>query len=280
MRSALVLACLAACGSASSAPDPYAAHLVELRHRLAKSGMRKVQIRIEEPFVVIGNGTAEDLARDAETVRWAVRMLEQDFFAKRPTHIIDIFLFRDDETYRRGVKRLTLSEPTTPFGFYSREHGAMFMNIATGGGTLVHEIVHPYVEADFPDAPPWLNEGLGSLFEQSGEKSGHIVGLTNWRLRGLKQAIDSKDVPVFANLMRKTAAEFYGDDKGINYATARYLLFYVQNEGKLVDFYRAFRAGHVQDPTGIATLGTVLDEPDMLDFQQRWQAVTYFLDYP
>ena len=56
------------------------------------------------------------------------------------------------------------------------------MNIATGGGTLVHELVHPYVEADFPGAPPWLNEGLGSLFEQSDERDGYIVGLTNWRL--------------------------------------------------------------------------------------------------
>ena len=242
--------------------------------------MRNVQIRIEEPFVVVGNGTADDLARDAATVRWAVRMLEQDFFAKRPAHIIDIFLFRDAETYYRGVKRLTLAEPTTPYGFYSREHDAMFMNIATGGGTLVHEIVHPYVEADFPEAPPWLNEGLGSLFEQSGERNGHIVGLTNWRLRGLKAAIDSHDVPAFANLMRETAAEFYGDNSGVNYATARYLLFYVQQEGKLVDFYRTYRAGHVQDPTGIATLGTILDEADMRDFQQRWQAVTWFLSYP
>ena len=24
------------------------------------------------------------------------------------------------------------------------------MNISTGGGTLVHEIVHPFIEANFP----------------------------------------------------------------------------------------------------------------------------------
>ena len=35
------------------------------------------------------------------------------------------------------------------------------MNISTGGGTLVHEIVHPFIEANFPACPPWLNEGLG-----------------------------------------------------------------------------------------------------------------------
>ena len=89
----------------------------------------------------------------------------------------------------RGVKSLTGNEPGTPYGFYSAKHNGLFMNIATGGGTLVHEIVHPYVEADFPNAPPWLNEGLGSLFEQSADRDGHIVGLTNWRLAGLQRAI-------------------------------------------------------------------------------------------
>ena len=46
------------------------------------------------------------------------------------------------------------------------------MNIATGGGTLVHEIVHPFVEANFPGCPTWFNEGLGSLYEQSAERKG------------------------------------------------------------------------------------------------------------
>ena len=52
---------------------------------------------------------------------------------------------------------------------------ALVMNIATGGGTLVHEIVHPFMEANFPACPSWFNEGLGSLYEQSGARDGRIV---------------------------------------------------------------------------------------------------------
>ena len=52
------------------------------------------------------------------------------------------------------------------------------MNIGTGGGTLVHEIVHPFVAANFPHCPPWFNEGLGSLYEQCGEEDGRIHGYT------------------------------------------------------------------------------------------------------
>ncbi len=66
------------------------------------------------------------------------------------------------------------------------------MDISTGGGTLVHEIVHPFIEANFPNCPPWLNEGLGSLYEQSGEVQGRIHGFTNWRLHGLQADIKAR----------------------------------------------------------------------------------------
>jgi hypothetical protein len=147
----------------ASIPAPFAEHVAALRERLRKKGLPGLEIRVEEPFVVVGNATPEELARVSGTVRWAADILEADFFEKRPAKILDVFLFGDASSYYRGVERLTGSEPTTPYGFFSPAQGGLFMNIATGGGTLVHEIVHPYVEADLPDAPPWLNEGLGSL---------------------------------------------------------------------------------------------------------------------
>jgi hypothetical protein len=139
------------------------------------------------------------------------------------------------------------------------------MNIATGGGTLVHEIVHPYVEADFPDAPPWLNEGLGSLFEQSAEQDGHIVGLTNWRLDGLQEAIATGHVPSFRALTQLDARAFYADHTGVNYAASRYLLYYLQQQGKLHAFYRALRDAHATDPTGYDTLVATVGDIDTFD---------------
>jgi hypothetical protein len=84
------------------------------------------------------------------------------------------------------------SKPTTPYGYYSSTHKALVMNISTGGGTLVHEIVHPFIEANFPNCPAWLNEGLGSLYEQCGEVDGHIHGYTNWRLPGIANLNQSR----------------------------------------------------------------------------------------
>jgi hypothetical protein len=216
-------------------------------------------------------------------VRWAADMLEADFFDARPKNVLPVFLFKDATSYYRGVEKLTGEEPGTPYGFYSRAHGGLFMNIATGGGTLVHEIVHPYVEADFPDAPAWLNEGLGSLFEQSAERGGHIVGLTNWRLEGLQKAIARGTVPTFQTLTHLGDNEFYGDDSGVNYAAARYLLYYLQENGVLRDMYKAFRSARTKDPSGYQTLVATLaaiGEHDVSAFETKWKRYVTQLTFP
>ena len=270
-RALLVIAC-AACATARADDKPdYATHVKALRADLAKKGIGKAWITVEEPFVVVGDGSAEDFERGLATVRWARDHLERDFFDHRPEKILDVFLFHDAASYEHGVRALTGESPTTPYGFYSSEHAGLFMNIATGGGTLVHEIVHPYVEADFPGAPPWLNEGLGSLFEQSDDRDGHIVGLPNWRLPALQRAVAHGQAPSFKSLIHLGTNEFYGDDSGMNYAEARYLLYYVQDKGLVRDFYRAFRAARKKDPSGYATLFATLGERDDAEFRARWE---------
>jgi hypothetical protein len=256
----------------------YTAHRRALTTKLAKLGLSHLNIRVEDPFVVVGDGTVEQLERTSRTVRWAADKLEQDFFTKRPAKILDIYLFQTAARYEQGVEALTGEAPTTPYGFYSPTQGAMFMNIATGGGTLVHEIVHPYVEADFPAAPTWLNEGLGSLFEQSSERDGHIIGLTNWRLAGIQQAIRRRGVPALKELTAMTQKQFY--DSASSYGHARYLMYYLQEHGLLRRFYAAFRAARAKDPTGYATLVDVLRVSDVPAFQRTWESYVGALTFP
>jgi hypothetical protein len=145
------------------------------------------------------------------------------------------------------------------------------MNISTGGGTLVHEIVHPFIESNFPACPPWLNVGLGSLYEQCGEQDGHIHGYVNWRLPGLQKAIKAGNVPAFKTLMAMDGNVFYGDRTGVNYAQARYLCYYLQEKGLLVKFYKQFHARRDKDPSGYETLRAVLRESDMDQFKRKWE---------
>ena len=136
----------------------------------------------------------------------------------------------------------------------------------------MHEIVHPYMAANFPKCPAWFNEGLASLYEHSGEENGRIHGYPNWRLTGLQQAIRAKAVPSFEKLCGTTTEQFYGEDRGTNYGQARYLCYYLQQKGLLEKYYRDFRAHAADDPSGYKTLQKVLGESDMAAFKKRWEA--------
>lgn len=244
-------------------------HIEQLKKRLPSS---EFSIVVQPPFVVVGDEPEQVVKERAEnTVNWAVEKLKQDFFTKDPSIILDIWLFKDATSYEKHTRLIFNDKPTTPYGYYSRGHKALIMNIATGGGTLVHELVHPMMEANFPDCPSWLNEGLGSLYEQCDERDGHIYGLVNWRLPGLQQAIKAGTVQSFETLTSLSASDFYNDERGGNYAQSRYLCYYLQEKGLLVNFYKRFHANQKQDPTGYKTLVTVLGTPNMERFQKDWE---------
>ncbi|MBC8352966.1 MAG: C39 family peptidase [Planctomycetes bacterium] len=228
---------------------------------------------LERPFLVIGDDSPAMVRRWSQgTIRWAVERLKRQYFSQNPDHAINIWLFKDKQSYQQNTVDIFGRRPHTPFGYYSPSEKALVMNIDTGGGTLVHEIVHPFIAANFPDCPSWLNEGLGSLYEQCNTTNGRIWGLTNWRLRGLHEAIKNEDyeMPTFEELCGTSTREFYNEDPGTNYAQSRYLLYYLQSEGILERYYHEFRKSATDDPTGYQTLQRVLDEENMEAFQEKW----------
>jgi hypothetical protein len=252
-------------------------HLEILRKKISSKDFTVV---VTPPFVVIGDELPDQVRERAEgTVKWAVEKLKKAYFSRDPREILDIWLFKDKDSYERHCKQLFGKTPDTPYGYFSAADKALVMNISTGGGTLVHEIVHPFVAANFPNCPAWFNEGLGSLYEQSGEVSGEIHGYTNWRLPRLQEAIRKGKLPRLETLCGTTETEFYEKDRGTNYAQARYLCYYLQQKDLLKTFYRRFLANHKQDPTGYETLKAVLKRDDMEAFQKQWEAYVLTLKF-
>lgn len=253
-------------------------------------------IVIEEPFVVIGDDAHEVVSSYAAgTIRWAVDRLKQDYFPRDPDQILNVWLFKDEESYQQNVFDIFGTRPHTPFGYYSRWRKALLMDVSTGGGTLVHEIVHPFMEANFSECPAWLNEGMGSLFEQCHDVNGRIRGLTNWRLRGLQKALEKerKDredeeleaderytLPTFEQLCNTTQREFYNRDPGTHYAQSRYLCYYLQERGLLTHFFHRFRQSVHTDRGGYRTLQEILEVDDMLEFEQEWKQFVLQLTFP
>jgi hypothetical protein len=223
------------------------------------------------PFVIAGDGTDAQLARYRDgTVLAATRALQATYFDKHPTEPVLILLFEKPEPYKRLAKKWFGDDDVPHFGFFRRSDRVMLMNVGTGTGTLVHEIVHALMAPDFPDVPDWFNEGLASLYEQCSLGTDTITGHENWRLPDLQAAIRKKTLRPLKEMIGDP--HFYGDDLvGINYAQARYLTFYLQQKGLLRDYYRQFRDGVKDDPTGLKTLKQVLKTDDLDAFDKSWR---------
>jgi len=113
-------------------------------------------------------------------------------FSKRPSQAISVYLFPDAKAYEAYCQKRWAAACSSPFGFYRPDERRIVMNAGPGIGTLTHELVHPIVETDFPQAPTWLNEGIASLFEAlTLPAPGQIHGVKNWRHPRLLRALGS-----------------------------------------------------------------------------------------
>jgi hypothetical protein len=191
-------------------------------------------------------------------------------FARRPARAVSVLLFGEPKGYEAYCRAHFDGACPSPYGFYAHGPRVVVLNAGPGIGTLTHELVHPIVEADFPTAPDWINEGIASLYEAFAlPKDGEIRGAKNFRHAGLVAALRSKDLRERASLPALFAMSdptFRGDHESLNYASARYFCQWMDGQNKLWPFYQAWRDGFEGDPSGrkafVATMGKTPEELD------------------
>lgn len=248
------------------------------RTKLAKEelGPRIPLMYVAPIFVVAGGGghSQASLAADASLIDRALVAYLNGRFAKGPEQAISVYLFPDPSTYHAYCQKHYGAQCISRFGFYEPSERKMVMNGA--GGTLTHELVHPMVEADFPRAPIWLNEGIASLFEQPIiPRAGEIHGGKNWRLPRLLAGISTKAEQSEARLDALFAMSdtgFRNAREDLHYALARYVCQWLDGQNKLWDFYHQFRDHFDDDPSGRKAFETVVGMPteQAAPLWQRW----------
>ena len=236
-------------------PDPKA--VAKLKEELRAQLDATFQIIQVGPWVVATDLSAAEAPRFTKytMASYAAAIQRQLFTAHPRSEPVKVYLFGDKGSYEAWNQKLFGEKPDTPYGYFSRQRNAMVMNIGTGGGTLLHEMVHAMAEPDFPEIPAWLNEGLGSLFEQASQRGRKVIGITNWRLAGLQESLNKGTATKVKDLLAMSDAVFYGARSGQNYAAARYLMQYLQEQGKLEEFYTRIR--DKQDADALTTLRAV-----------------------
>src|SRR6478609_6345548 len=248
-------------------PADVAARSAEARLELGPRARVEV---VEDVFVLItppGRGAVLGTARLTRQVLGAYFNRR---FEKRPERAVAVYLFPEARSYEAYCQKRWSTPCSSPFGFYRPDERRIVMNIGPGVGTLTHELVHPIVESDFPEAPAWLNEGIASLFEAlTMPTPGQIHGVKNWRHARPLPALRSpreRDQASLRRLFSLDDATFRGASEDLNYATARYFCQWLDQQGKLWPFYRRYRDERRDDPSGerafIAVFGKTPEEAD------------------
>jgi hypothetical protein len=243
--------------------------------RLVKRAGGGLRAITRAPFVVAGDLDAEDLqAYYGDTIAPAVRAMQCRYFRSRPHQPITVLVFRGEESYNRFARELFGDGQVSIYGYYKPSARTLLVNIATGNGTLLHELTHALMDFEIPDVPAWLNEGIASLHEQcrfrADQRGPWIEGLVNWRLGGLQSTVRKGRLRSLAALVE--ADDFRGPLVGTNYAQARYFCLYLQRKGLLEEFFRDFRAHRAGDPFGSAAIARVLGDREWTEVDRDFQA--------
>ena len=186
------------------------------------------------------------------------------FIAKGDPHAdIQLCLFPDDASYRTATTAFDGRSPSA-WGFYRGDLRVALANLGASVGNLRHELVHPLIGDDFPRIPAWLNEGIAALYGTAKWNGKRFEFLVNYRLADVKKAIKDNTLPTIAELAASTDADVRGPRAMTFYGMARYVLLFVEQQGKLSQLYADLRdakdtaahakilAGYVDDAKFVA----------------------------
>ncbi|NLF72196.1 MAG: hypothetical protein GX575_24445 [Candidatus Anammoximicrobium sp.] len=259
----------------------------ELAVRLPQRLDRPCRSIVCAPFVLAGDlSEAELQAKFVETVQPACDALRAACFRRLPDRPVTVLMFATEAAYRHAAEQLFFDRRVSRFGYYKPARRTVLVNLAEGDGGLLHELTHVLLDADFPDAPRWLQEGMATLHEACDLCScenrpappqpanspavaevGQVprwVPRHNWRRAVLSRAAAERRLPGVRHLV--TESRFRGPGEALDFAHARYFCWFLHDRGKLRPLYVKLRERSAADPTGAMTLCETLGN-------QEWQAI-------
>ena len=269
----LAISTLAFAQSGFSDKD-YKAHLEALKNRDVNISDINKTVMVSKPFVIITDINLSATQKETkEVVELSIKTFKKLFFKNNPKNITDIWIFKDRAGYvafNHAFLNSTARDDVA--GYYMRDKDALVLAITTGIGTIIHEMLHSFMDNNFVNAPVWFEEGLASLYEGTLVDDKGLRGDLNWRLPWLKENIRANALGSFKTLSDMNVSAFYEDKSvAINYAQSRYMFYYLQEKGLLVEYYSMARKNIKDDPTGYKSLLKVLKIKDMKAFSKEWE---------
>lgn len=213
------------------------------------------KVLVREPFVLGGDLSRTDLEACYErTIAPTARALAASYFHQSPRHPIVVVLCSTEATFRECHHRLGEPDRSQYSGLYVRRQRRLVVNIASGDGTIAHELTHALAHADFPQMPEWFDEGLAALHEECEPSADglRLKGLPNWRDAVAVNALNQGELRLLEDVTSKRFGS--AGRANLDYAQVRTLCLFLQERGWLEPFYRTCRENVASDPTGLRSL--------------------------
>jgi hypothetical protein len=220
------------------------------------AGLSDVQLKAENKFIITYgqlNLTPEGWKDVVNRLNAYYRFYVDTLGMKEPDSYIQVFLAKDIKELQDVSKKLHgFIPPAYTLGYSSLEDQSIisiaYVPQKPVMGTACHELFHILSKNTYESLPPWLEEGMASLYEVSQPRGLNIAGLNNWRiqfLRGKSQNEFTKlDHYDLNRMLSMTWNEFNEPDgssealQSFNYAYSRYLMLYLQEKGTLPQFFK------------------------------------------
>jgi hypothetical protein len=236
MRTALLLVALVAAPAHAAPRTKQMQATIDAVPELATVARGRTRI------VVRGNVPKAKQKELVELVEHVVADVQRRFLDAKgdPHQEVTLLLFSDDKRYREVGA--VFGPIPSDWGYYRDEQRLAIANVGVSIGNLRHELAHPLVGDDFPNIPTWLNEGIGALYGTAQWSRGRFEFLVNYRLRDLQRALAAGTLPTIAELAGSSDEDVHGDRAMVYYAMGRYVLLYLDRQGKLGKLYAELRA--------------------------------------
>jgi len=145
-----------------------------------------MEVATFDDYVVVSQRSARTSARQhGERIAPFFNAIRKAHFSDDPIRPIVIVLGRKTYKMANMLKRVypELNFPALPFfGFYSHQDRLIMAAVGAGYGTLLHELVHAFIAAQFPSAPLWYEESLATIYERTEWRGNTLRPLPNWRM--------------------------------------------------------------------------------------------------
>lgn len=210
----------------------------------------KMMMQVDDDLMIAATGNVEPalLERSLENVRKLKEPLVRHLNLRTSGLPILARLFKDQESFQEYAQ---VDAPNRQWigGYFSTSSRWIVLHLVHGSGSLTHEYCHALFEDDMGLFPPWIGEGLASLYEDYRLDGDRPLGNPGLTLRTVKGILAEGRLPGMTAFVNYRAKDFWDPPRAkIHYDIARAFVLYVQDKGALAPAYKEVQKARRANP--------------------------------